>query len=168
MKIRLQIALGFLVTAVTLSAALAQTYKWKDEKGQTVIGDTPPPRSSKAKKSGGDSSAAANQASASAENPAAAETAPQPAAPKSAAEKEMEFKKRQLETKEKDEKEAKEQADAAKRKQNCAQAQQALRTLESNQRITTVNEKGENQFLDEEKRQAEMGRARESVAEWCK
>ncbi|OQA33961.1 MAG: hypothetical protein BWY57_00869 [Betaproteobacteria bacterium ADurb.Bin341] len=168
MKIRLQIALGFLVAATTLSAALAQTYKWKDEKGQTVIGDTPPPHSSKAKKSGGDSSAAANQASASTEKPAAAETAAKNAPPKNAAEKEMEFKKRQLEAKEKADKEAKEQEDAAKRKENCAQAQQAVRTLESSPRIATVNEKGEREYFDEQKRQAEIERARAAAAEWCK
>lgn len=167
MKNTFSITLAFLLAIAVLPVASAQPYKWKDEKGQTVIGDTPPPRSSKAKKLGGDSGAAASQATTE-NSTAPAAAAPQPAAPKSAAEKEMEFRKRQQESREKEEKEAKEQADAAKRKQNCAQAQQALRTLESNQRITTINEKGENQFLDEEKRQAEMGRARESVAEWCK
>ncbi len=167
MKNIFSITLAFLLAVAILPVASAQTYKWKDEKGQTVIGDTPPPRSSKAKKSGGDSSATASQSTAENTNAPAAAAA-QPAAPKNAAEKEMEFRKRQQEARENAEKEAKEQADAAKRKQNCAQAQQALRTLESNQRIATVNEKGERQFLDEEKRQAEMGRARESVAEWCK
>lgn len=166
MKNTFSIALAFLLAVAVLPVASAQPYKWKDEKGQTVIGDTPPPRSSKAKKLGGDSGAAGGPTTA--EPAATAATTPQPAAPKSAAEKEMEFRKRQQESREKEEKEAKEQADAAKRKQNCAQAQQALRTLESNQRITTINEKGENQFLDEEKRQAETGRAREAVAEWCK
>lgn len=133
------------------AAAVAQVYQWKDESGRTVISDSPPPGKYKAKR----------------EQSAAPVAASAPVAVTSA-EKEIEFKKRQQDAKEKADREAKEKAAADARKQDCAQAQQALRVLESNERVATINEKGEREIYDAQRRKAETDRARAAVAEWCK
>ncbi len=158
MKNTLLFSLVLTVTTLTIGPAQAQVYQWKDENGRTVVSDTPPPGKYKAQRHQGAATSTVAPASASA--PAAA--------PKTGADKEMDFKKRQQETKEKEEKEAKEKAEAETRKRNCAQAQQALRTLESNERIASINEKGERVLYDEQRRKAEAEQARQAAAEWCK
>lgn len=160
MKNTLLFALGLSAAAAALTPAFGQVYQWKDENGRTVVSDTPPPGKYKVQRNLGGATPPSASAPATASSTAAA--------PKTMAEKDMEFKTRQLEAKEKADKEAKEQAAALQRKENCSQAQQAVRTLESNQGIATINAKGEREYLDGKQRQAETERARQSAAAWCK
>ena len=153
-------ALALATTLVTLPLAHAQVYQWKDAKGQTVVSDTPPPGHIKVQRAPG--SGAVNRGG---EAPVAAPT-PAPAA-KTMAERDMDFRKRQLEDKEKAEKEAKEQAAKQTKQENCERAKRALAVLESGQRITTTDSKGERAFLDDDARQQETERARKSVSDHC-
>jgi hypothetical protein len=54
------------------------------------------------------------------------------------------------------------------KRQNCTRAQDALRTLESGQRVSRTDSKGERYFLDDAQAAQETARARQSVQEWCK
>jgi hypothetical protein len=63
---------------------------------------------------------------------------------------------------------AKTEQDAQVKRENCSRAQHALRTLESGQRISRTDSKGERYFLDEAQIAQETAKARESVGQWCK
>jgi hypothetical protein len=54
------------------------------------------------------------------------------------------------------------------KRENCARAQDALRTLETGQRVARTDTKGERYFLDDAQTAQETARARQSVQEWCK
>jgi hypothetical protein len=141
------------------TAAIAQTYQWKDASGKTVISDTPPPGSAKSTRTiGGHAPAVVT------EKPA--ETG-EKTAPATTADKNMEFKKRQQEAKERADKEAKEQMAAKDRKDNCERARQNLTSLEANRPMASYNEKGERQIMDTAQREQEMERARRVMSESC-
>ena len=53
------------------------------------------------------------------------------------------------------------------KQENCERARTALRTLESGQRISSVDKEGERYHLDEQQIAAETQRARESVQKNC-
>lgn len=141
------------------TAAVGQTYQWKDANGKTVISDTPPPGSAKSARTIG-----GHAPSVVSEKPA--EPADK-AAPATLAEKNLDFKKRQQEAKERADKEAKEQAAAKDRKENCERARQNLTSLEANRPMATYNEKGERQIMDTAQRDQEMERARRVISESC-
>lgn len=63
---------------------------------------------------------------------------------------------------------AKAEQDAQVKRENCSRAQDALRTLESGQRISRTDSKGERYFLEESQIAQETAKARESVGQWCK
>jgi hypothetical protein len=153
-----------LLVALALSAiaasALAQQYKWKDSRGHTQYGDIPPPGVKAI--------------------PLKATFAPAPAAPAAGkddkaaakgpltpAEKEAEFRKRQLEARKAQEKEQQLAKDAAAKKENCARAREAQRTLESGQRIVRIDAQGERHFLGDAERAQQVAKAREAVASSC-
>ena len=136
------ILIAFALTTLSLlPIAHGQTYRWVDAEGRVRITDTPPPGNVKAQKSSssGITSPGTEPVTTS--------------SPKSAAEKDMDFKKRQKESKEKADKDAKEQNAAAEKSENCERARRALAGLESGQRISTTDSKGEKSFLDDEQRQ---------------
>jgi len=78
------------------------------------------------------------------------------------------FRKRQEEAEKDRDKQAKADQDAQEKRANCARAQDALRSLESGQRIARTDSKGERYFLDDAQTAQETARARQSVQEWCK
>ena len=142
--------------------AEAQIYQYKDAAGQTVYSDQLPT---------GGTAKSRTVSKDGAGNAASAPTAPgaKAAAPaKSAAEKDMEFKLRQKEQQEAAAKSEKEAAKKAARKEDCERARKGLQVLDSGQRVTTMDEKGEQVFLDDDQRAAEAERTRKFVAETCK
>jgi hypothetical protein len=148
-----------LAAALAFSAgAAAQMYKWKDRNGHVRYGDTPPP--------GVD--ATPMRAPAGAPPPPAADAKNgKDGKAEKALTPEQAFQKRQKERAEADEKAAKERADADAKRSNCEQAQAQLRTLESGQRITTVNAAGERVFVEDSERASMTARAQKSVSDWC-
>ena len=89
--------------------------------------------------------------------------------PKSMAEKEAEFKKRQADQAEAQGKQQKEAAETAQRQRACEEARNYLVGLEGGARITRIDPKtGERVFLEDNARNQEVERARQSVQANCK
>lgn len=136
------------------ASAFAQQYKWVDKDGRVRYGDVPPP---------------GVQARPLRPPPAvsAPPAAPDAKAPLSTAEKDAEFRKRQEEALKEREKQEIASRDAAAKKENCARAQEYLRTLQSGQRITRTDAKGERVFLEDSQVAQETAQARQAVQQWC-
>jgi len=142
----LAIALAF------AGAALAQQYKWVDDKGRTQYGDVPPPG-----------------AKATRLKPPPPGSAP-PAAtkgPMSASEKDADFRKRQQDAAKEREKQDLAAQEASGKRENCERAQEYVRTIESGQRISRTDAKGERYFLDDAQRAQELSQARQAATQWC-
>jgi hypothetical protein len=157
-------ALIFPLTVASISTH-AETFQWKDSNGQTVVSDVPPPATAKGRRSiGGVKPAVVSEAIPD----KTADAAKAADAPKTTAEKDLEFKKRQQEAKEKAEKQSKEQAAEKEKSENCERARRNLAALESNQPLSTLDEKGERKFMNTSQRDQEIERARKFIADSCK
>jgi len=146
----------FLLAAAILlmtGPALAQQYRWV-ENGRVRYGDVPPP--------GVNATRLKGPTPPSSSPPAAATKGPM-----SAAEKEADFRKRQQETAKEREKQDLAAQDAAGKRENCERAQEYVRTIESGQRISRTDAKGERYFLDDAQRAQELNGARQAVKQWC-
>lgn len=131
--------------------AAGQQYKWTDQDGRVQYGDSPPPgvKATPMRAPAGPAGAA----SPAAKSPTAAE-------------KDADLRKRQLEADKARDKQASAAQDAETKKQNCARAQEAVRTIEMG-RVRRLDSKGEFVYLDDNQLIQEMARAKKSVAEWC-
>jgi len=147
-----------LIASITLTAtsnAFAnEVYSWKDSGGKMHYSDTPP-TDVEAKKVRSSSSA----------TPVTSTVEPAPK--KSAAEIDLEFKKRKADADAETTKAEKERNDLAEKKRNCDQATAQLKALESGQRISNFDSKGEKVVLDDEGRAKETKAAQKSVQDWC-
>ena len=140
------------VAALLVTTAVnAQIYQWKDENGKTVMSDKPPV------------GAARSSRTIAAETPASA-APPQ----KTTADREMDFRKRQQESQEQSAKTQKDQAAAADKNENCVKTRHYLESLESGERMALRDDKGERYFMEDEQRQQEIAKARQSVQTSCK
>lgn len=159
MKIQASIIAFALVAG--MAAASAQNYKWIDKDGKVRYGDTPPPgaKSTQLKPPPGPAAPSAAAGSAAAKDAKKGPLTP--------AEQEQAFRKRQLEAKATEEKAQKSQAASAEKAQACASARENLRALESGQRISRTDEKGERYFIDDAQREKDMARSREQVKQVC-
>jgi len=151
-KLCIGLALGIAVAAV----ASAQQYKWKDQNGRTQYGDVPPP---------GVKAIPLRAPAGPAAAPAAKNAAKAPLTP---AEQELEFRRRLKERQEAAAKDAKLKEAAETEKQNCENAAQVLRGLESGQPVARTDAKGERYYLDDAMRAQEIARARRAASSWCK
>jgi hypothetical protein len=146
----------FLACVALAGSAFAQQYKWVDQNGKVQYGDAPPPGVKAAPLRAPPGPAAVSSAPSG-----TAAKKDKPLSPEEA------FQQRQKEAKDKEEKSAKERADASAKKENCARAQDQLRTLQSGQRIARVDAKGERVFLDDAQVAQEVAKAQQSVREAC-
>jgi hypothetical protein len=137
-------------------AALAQQYKWVDKDGRTRYGDVPPPGVNVTRLKGPTPPSAP---------PPATKDAKGPLTP---AERDAAFRKRQEEAQKEREKQELASRDAQAKKENCARAQDHVRTIESGQRLSRTDSKGERQYLDESQVAQELAKARQTAQEWCK
>jgi hypothetical protein len=152
--------LRILVCALSLAVACgaaAQTYRWVDKDGKVRYGDTPPPGVNARQLSG----------------PSAPATAPDAAAkdankgPLTPAEQEQDFRKRQLEAQKAEQKAAATAKDQEIKAENCRRARESLATLESGRRILRTDAQGEQYYLEDDARAAEIQRAQKAVQDWC-
>ncbi len=166
------LALCAAVLMLVLSPAQAQ-WKWRDASGRVQVSDLPPPASVPDRdilqRPGAprrvDSAAAPTPA---ASGPAKATSGPASARAKTALELEVD-RKRQAEEQEKAAKtKADEERRAAQRADNCQRARSMVATLESGQRVSRMNDKGEREFLDDAQRAAEVQRARSIMNSDCR
>ncbi|MFN3884929.1 MAG: DUF4124 domain-containing protein [Rhodocyclaceae bacterium] len=131
-------------------AAAAQVYSWKDASGKVHYGDRPP---------------AQRQAQVRQLPGAPAATSDIEAARKAAAERRFAQREKQIESEGRQMPE--DPAQAKIRAENCQRAKNTLAALESGEIRFGLNEKGERIALDGAVREAELSRARKSVADWC-
>lgn len=160
---RVWMIIGLAVAAI--GTAQAQAYKWVDKNGHVEYGDTPP------------SGAEVTRLKGVAPPPAqpAASTAPATGDAKSAqkgpltpAQQELEFRRRMKAAQDAAAKADREKKAAEEKKENCQNARQTLRTLQSGQRIVRVDSKGERYFISDAQRAQETARAQRAVSQWCK
>ena len=156
MRTRTLLLLALLLAA---AGASAQTYKWVDRNGRMQYGDTPPP--------GVNATALREPSSRSAAEPEPQAKPEAKKGPLTPAEQDAEFRKRREEAEKGRQKQAQAAEEAAAKKENCAMAQNQVRTLESGQRIARTDAKGERYFLDEAQIAQEAAKARQAVQQWC-
>jgi hypothetical protein len=139
-------ALLLIVGLLFSAAAAAQQYKWVDKDGKVRYGDVPPP---------------GVKATPLRPPPSGAAPAPSAAAKKPDAKKSPDDEKKEKEKLAEAEKEAK------VKRENCGHAQEALRNLESGQRIARTDSKGERYYLEDAQIAQETAKARQTVQQWC-
>ncbi|MDD5298411.1 MAG: DUF4124 domain-containing protein [Rhodocyclaceae bacterium] len=150
--------IGTLLALAALSAMAADIYTWKDADGRVHFSDQPPTGKEEVKKLRGAAPSAAADA--------ATETKPadaKPGAKRSQADRELEFRRRRAETQEAGDKAAKEKIEAERKAADCQSARNQLRALETGQRVSRFNDKGEAIPMDDSQRQAEIERTRQSL-----
>lgn len=157
-KVMIVGGIGIFLTAFTLAALAGDIYTWRDAEGRVHFSDVPPTGKEEAKKIRGAAPSAASAAAAAANTPAAP-TGAKPAP--SLADKDLEFRKRRAESQEAADKAAKEKAAADQKASDCQSARNQMRALESGQRISRFNDKGEAIPMDDSQRQAEIERNRQ-------
>jgi len=169
----LPLALATLLMA--LSPAADAQWRWRDKNGQVNASDRPPPKDVPDKDILSRPAADARRAAAAAAPAVAAasgiEGAAAPAAasaPPTALEREVQARKRSAEQEQAAKAKADEERLSAQRAENCRAARGHLMALESGQRISRTNEKGEREVLDDKGRADEQRRAREVVASDCR
>jgi hypothetical protein len=151
--------------ALASGNALAQQYKWTDRNGKVQYGDVPPAgvKATPLKRP------AASPAASAAPKADGKDDAPKEASkgPLTPAEQEAEYRKRQIEAQKNREKEEKTTREAQEKRENCTSSQEQLRLLESGQRYSRTDAKGERYYVEDEQRAAETAKARKRVSEWC-
>jgi hypothetical protein len=160
---RLSQWIALMLCGLAAAAAHAQGYKWIDKDGHVQYGDTPPP-GVKATPLGPPPPPVSTQSPSSAGDGGAAAA---PKGPLTPAQQELEFRRRIKEAQEAAAKADKERQAAEDKKQNCANAQEALRTLESGQRIMRTDQSGERYFISDQQRAADEAHARKAVSDYC-
>ena len=151
------------VFACLVTGAQAQVYCWNTKDGKRQCGDTPPP-GVKATTIGSPAAPAAPPAPAGQKDAASKDAKKGPLTP---AVQEQDFRKRQLEAQKGREKDEQALRDADAKKENCERAREALRILESGQRVARMDQQGERVYLDEAQIGQEAERARQAVQRSC-
>ena len=141
-----------LLSLGSLTPAWSQVYQWKDASGRTIISDTPPPANAKVKRTNADQTGSGSAA----------------ASGKSLAEQEIEFRKRQLEQQDRATQEAREKELQENRRRACADVRRQLGSLQSGERISLRDDKGERYFMDDAQRAEEIRRAQSFLDGNCK
>ncbi len=168
------LAAAVTVVAAALCGPVHAQYKWRDESGQLVISDQPPPSSVP-----GGRVIRGYEAPQRATAPAAAEaqpTGPRESAGSSAAaptvadrmlEARRKQQERDAERKKREEEARQASAQAARTARVCADQDTNVRTLESGMRLVRVNESGEREYLTDDERSAQLERIRKEMKEHC-
>lgn len=133
-----------------LVPAMAQVYKWVDEKGVTHYGERPP-LGKKAEEVG--------QRLANPGPP------PGKAAQPSWKDQDLEFRRRRIET---EQTEAKDKQRDASQREACNQARDQLAQIRSARRLYRLNENGERVFQSDDERNASTARLEQLLAERCR
>jgi FtsZ-interacting cell division protein ZipA len=158
---------ALLLMGLWASHAHAQ-WKWRDKDGHVTISDRPPPREVADTDILGRPPAvlrrAALQGSTAAASAASA-TAPSASAP---LDRELEVRRKAAEAEAAAKAKADEERQAVRRADNCKRARAQMVTLDSGQRMSRINDKGEREVLDDSARAEEARRAREVIASECR
>lgn len=165
--------LVLLIALAFAGVAQAQIKCWTAANGKRACGDTPPPgaKVTTIRTPAGPSAPIPGPGATGPGATGPGATAPASKAPSKGpltpAEREQEYRKRQAEAQKNAEKLAQDRKDADAKRENCARARESLRGLESGQRISRTDAKGERYFLDDAQREQEAARSRELVKQSC-
>ncbi len=149
-----------LVLAVLSLSAQAQ-WVWRDKDGRVTASDRPPPRDIPDKDIVSRPAAELRRAA-----PAPASAAA--SAAKGPLEREVEARKRAADAEQAAKTKADEERAAGVRAENCRRARGQVAALETGQRMSRMNDKGEREVLDDRARADEMRQAREVIASDCR
>jgi len=134
--------------------AAAQVYEWRDAEGRLNYSDQPPHGvEAKLIRPGRPSAATAEEAA--------------EASPPTLAERELEFRERRAEEAEAKARAEQDSRQAAERERMCTQARSQLAALQSGQRVSRFNQRGEREYLDDVERTAEITRAQDFIRNNC-
>lgn len=147
----------FALMLLATTNAYCDVYKWVDSDGTVHYSDQP-------SSSAPDEQTLNIRSGAAAGSESGAQKAP---GSKSYIEQDAEFRKRQAEAEQKRVKEEKAVADAKEAQQNCERARSSLQSLQSGERVTVYNDKGDRAYLDDNARQQEIANTQKAVDFWC-
>lgn len=153
------------VVSVTFALPCAAQWKWRDAQGRIQYSDRPPPTDVR------DRDILTRPAAAPAAPrtaPAASAATPPMTASAPTSDPALEARRRQVEAPQEQARREEEARLARQKVENCARAKEYARTVESGQRISRTNDKGEREFLDDAQRAREAARAREIIASDCR
>jgi len=156
-----------LAALFTSPAEAAAQWKWRDAQGQIQYSDRPPPPGVLDKDILGRPSGSARAAQALPSAP----VPPPSAAPLpglKASDPELEARKRKADAEKEAANKAAEAQQAKKRAENCEQARNYQRSLDSGMRIARTQANGEREILDDAARAQESARNREVLNSNCK
>lgn len=151
---------------LTSPAAHAQ-WKWRDKNGQVTASDLPPPRDVQEKDILQRPDLTARRPVTAVQPAASAASAPGLAG-KPASDPELDKRIKLAEQEAATKKKAEDDRLAAQRRDNCSRARNQLATLDSGIRITRLNAKGEQEYIDDATRATEAKRARDVIASDCR
>ena len=152
-----------LLSGFAFAAAAAAQSKWVDKDGRVTYGDTPPQGVNAQPMMRRAPAPQPYSSDASADKADKKEDAKKPLTP---AEQDAAFRKRQQDAEKARAEQAKTDSAAAAKKENCARAQDYVRTLETG-RVARYDSKGERSFLDDNQLAQESAKARQDVRDWC-
>lgn len=155
------------------TAAQAQ-WTWRDKDGRVTASDRPPPRDVPEKdilSRPHQRPAAATRDTRGAQVPAAAKAASAASVvglPRATpSDKELEARKKEADAEKTAKQKAEEAKQASQRADNCRRARAEITALDSGQRMSRLNDKGEREVLDDKGRAEEVRRARDVVTSDC-
>jgi hypothetical protein len=157
----LRIVSSVVLVLLATTSAYCEVYKWIDPDGTVHYSDQLPPDAVQEQSLGIKSGTSGTEA------PGTGKTAPKTAGPKTYIDEGAEFRKRQVEAEAKRAKEEKALAEAKEAQQNCERARSSLQSLQTGQRVTVYNEKGERAYLDDNAREQEIANTQKAVDFWC-
>jgi hypothetical protein len=155
--------------ALAGTSAAAQ-WMWLDKDGHKVFSDRSPPVDIPAKnilKQPGMPARVPSEPLVSEKPPQAPAADPTVAGKPSALDKAVQEKKRLAEAAQAEQKRAEQERVEREKAQNCANAQQNMRTFDSGIRIARVNDQGERVVLDDDARAAELAKAQAAISANC-
>jgi hypothetical protein len=156
-----------LAAVFTPPTEAAAQWKWRDAQGQIQYSDRPPPAGVLDKDILGRPSGSARAAQSLPSAPAApSSAAPLPGL--KASDPELEARKRKADAEKEAANKAAEAQQSRKRAENCEQARNYQRSLDSGVRIARTNSNGEREILDDAARAQENARNREVLNSNCK
>lgn len=162
---RLPLSLLCSLVLLTLAPVAQAQWKWRDADGRVQYSDRPPPGQVQEKDILSRPSASARRAMSAPLN-VAATPASAPASATAPGKSASDAAK--AEKAEKERKAAEEKQRAEMNAQNCKQAQDQMKLIESGVRIRMTNDKGEREVLDDSARQAQIKQAQAVISVSCK
>ena len=157
----LRIVSSIVLVLLATTSAYCEVYKWIDPDGTVHYSDQPSPDAVQEQSLGIKSGTSGSEA------PGTGKAAPKSAGPKTYIEQGAEFRKRQVEAEAKRAKEEKALAEAKEAQQNCERSRSSLQSMQTGQRVTVYNEKGERAYLDDNAREQEIANTQKAVDFWC-